>query len=121
MDVIDNEDMKYRPFPGDKLKKSQKQMRFVWYIPTTPQKEKSFGMHPTQKPLALLNRIVISATNKNDLILDPFTGTSTTGIATYRNGRSFIGIDEKEEFLDISIKRLKNHKKREKQSSLNDF
>jgi len=115
------EEMKYRPFPEDELKKPQKQMRSVWSIPTTPEKEKRFGKHPTQKPLALLNRIVLSSTNKNDIILDPFTGSSTTGIAAYQEGRKFIGIDSNEEFLEISIKRFKNQEEKRNQISLNDF
>ncbi len=119
--IFNYEDMKYRPFPEDKLKKPQKQMRSVWYIPTTPQSEKQQGKHPTQKPLALLNRILLSSTNENDLVLDPFTGSSTTGIAAHKHDRGFIGIDSNQEFLDISIKRFKNQKEKDKQMGLNDF
>ena len=102
--------MKYYRFPGDKLKNRNKQMRSVWYIPTTPKSEKIEGKHPTQKPLKLLNRIVLSPTNKNDLILDPFTGSSTTGLAATKHGRNFVGIDQKEEFLNLSVQRFKNQK-----------
>ncbi len=65
---------KQHPFPKDSLKNPRKQMRSVWSIPTTPKSEKQHGSHPTQKPMALLNRIILSSTNKNDLVLDPFTG-----------------------------------------------
>jgi len=53
-----------------------------------------------------LKRIVLANTNKGDLILDPFTGSSTTGIAAYFLGRQFIGIDTEKQYLDLSIKRL---------------
>ncbi len=83
-----------------------KQMRSVWAI-NTPQKiEKKFGKHPTQKPEELLKRIVLASTNKGDLILDPFTGSSTTGLIAYLYGRKFIGIDIEEEYLNLSIKRF---------------
>ncbi len=115
------EKMKYRPFPKDTLKKPHKQMRSVWSIPTTPQSEKRFGKHPTQKPLALLNRIILSSTNENDLVLDPFTGSSTTGIAAHKHGRKFIGIDSNQEFLDLSIERFKDQDGKEEQKDLDDF
>jgi site-specific DNA-methyltransferase (adenine-specific) len=88
------------------LHEKGKQMRSVWTI-NTPQKiEKTFGKHPTQKPIELLKRIVLASTNKDDLILDPFTGSSTTGLAAYLLGRKFIGIDTEKEYLDLSIKRF---------------
>ncbi len=89
----------------DFLKNKNKQMRSVWAIGTTKPYEKSFGKHPTQKPIELLRRIVLSSTNKGDLILDPFTGSSTTGIIATQLERKFIGIDTEREFLDLSIKR----------------
>lgn len=64
----------------DILKKPNKQMRSVWQIDTPKPSEKEFGKHPTQKPLELLRRIILASTNKGDLILNPFTGSSTTGI-----------------------------------------
>lgn len=88
------------------LHEKGKQMRSVWAI-NTPQKiEKRFGKHPTQKPEELLKRIVLASTNRNDLILDPFTGSSTTGLAAYLFGRKFIGIDTEKEYLDLSIERF---------------
>jgi len=62
--------------------------------------------YPTQKPEDLLKRVVLASTNKGDLVLDPFTGSSTTGIAAYLLGRSFIGVDTEKKFLDLSIKRF---------------
>lgn len=99
------EDMRSGDFPCDFLKKADKQMRSVWAINTPKPQEKLNGKHPTQKPLELLMRIIRAATNKNDLILDPFTGSSTTGIAAKMLGRKFIGIDISKDFLDLSIKR----------------
>jgi len=81
-------------------------MRSVWAINTPQGIEKTFGKHPTQKPIELLKRIVLASTNKGDLILDPFTGSSTTGLAAYLLGRKFIGIDTEKEYLDLSIKRF---------------
>ncbi|MCT7462199.1 DNA-methyltransferase [Aliarcobacter cryaerophilus] len=90
----------------DIIKNDGKQMRSVWSIPTPSKKEKVFGKHPTQKPLQLLERIVLSSTNENDIILDPFTGSSTTGVIAKKYNRKFIGIDLENEYLELSIKRL---------------
>ena len=88
------------------LHEKGKQMRSVWAI-ITPQKiEKKFGKHPTQKPAELLKRIVLASTNKGDLILDPFTGSSTTGLAAHLYGRRFVGIDTEKKYLDLSVKRF---------------
>lgn len=98
------------------LHEKGKQMRSVWAINTPQRIEKTFGKHPTQKSIELLKRIVLASTNKGDTILDPFTGSSTTGLASYLFGRNFIGIDLEKEYLDLSIKRFeeldKNLKKK---------
>ncbi len=88
------------------LHEKGKQMRSVWAINTPQRIEKTFGKHPTQKSIELLKRIVLASTNKGDTILDPFTGSSTTGLAAYLFGRKFIGIDLEKEYLDLSIKRF---------------
>lgn len=98
--------MKNNNWPEDFIKKPNLQMRSVWAINTPKVIEKKFGKHPTQKPEDLLKRIVLASTNKGDLILDPFTGSSTTGIVAYLFGRKFIGIDTDPKFLDLSIKRF---------------
>jgi site-specific DNA-methyltransferase (adenine-specific) len=102
------EQMKNGDWPGDFIKKPNLQMRSVWAIGTPKTWEKKFGKHPTQKPLELLRRAVLASTKKGDLILDPFTGSSTAGIAAVMNGRRFIGIDLEKEYLDLSIKRYKD-------------
>jgi site-specific DNA-methyltransferase (adenine-specific) len=99
--------MKNGSFPSDVIKKDGKQMRSVWAIGTPKNEEKKFGKHPTQKPIELLRRIVLASTNKNDVILDPFCGSATTGIAALALGRRFIGIDQEKNYLDkIAIKRI---------------
>ena len=80
-------------------------MQDVWKLSAASAWEKLQGRHPTQKPLRLLYRVLLASTNKGDIILDPFTGSSTTGIAANLLGRNFVGIDESTEFLDLSIKR----------------
>lgn len=90
----------------DFIKKPEKQMRSVWRIDTPKPWEKTCGKHPTQKPVELLRRIILACTNEGDLILDPFTGSSTTGIMALELGRKFIGIDLEKEYLDLSVKRF---------------
>ena len=80
-------------------------MRDLWSLPAIAKWEKSCGKHPTQKPLPLLARIILASTQENDWILDPFTGSSTTGIAASLLNRRFLGLDQEESFLEISKKR----------------
>lgn len=98
--------MKNGDWPEDKLKKPNLQMRSVWSLITPKKDEKKFGKHPTQKPIDLLKRIVLASTNKGDIVLDPFAGSSTTGLAAHSYGRKFIGIDMEKQYLDLSIKRF---------------
>ena len=102
------EEMKNGNWIGDFIKKPNKQMRSVWAINTPQDWEKKFGKHPTQKPFDLLKRIISASTNKGDVIVDPFTGSSTTGVAAHALGRSFIGIDTEKKYLDLSIKRYQD-------------
>lgn len=85
-----------------------KQMKDVWTGTLTPQREKTEGKHPTQKPLYLLERIVESSTHEGDIVLDPFCGSGTTGVACRKFGRTFIGIDISAEYLELSRRRLSN-------------
>lgn len=98
--------MKDGYWPEDQLKKPGLQMRSVWAMGTPKPAEKKYGKHPTQKPLDLLKRVVLSSTNEGDVVLDPFTGSSTTGIAAVVNKRKFIGIDSEKEYLELSKKRF---------------
>ncbi|WP_300702072.1 site-specific DNA-methyltransferase [uncultured Campylobacter sp.] len=91
-----------------------KQMRDVWSFPAISPWEKANGKHPTQKPLSLLVRLILMASDKNSLICDPFSGSSTTGIAANLLNRKFIGIEKESEFIKMSIARkneLDSHKK----------
>ena len=85
---------------------NNKQMKDVWTTSLTKPSEKKQGKHPTQKPLEILDRIILASTNENDLILDPFCGSSTTGIATSKLNRKYIGIDNNKDYLDLSIRRF---------------
>ncbi len=93
-----NYDMMHR-LAGDR------QMTDVWRMPAIAPWEKTCGKHPTQKPLALVTRAILASTQRRARVLDPFTGSSTTGIAANLVGRSFIGIDNAEEFLSMSVHR----------------
>ena len=82
-----------------------KQMKDVWKLPAIAKWEKSCGKHPTQKPLSVLTRIILASTKPGAWILDPFVGSSTTGIAANLTNRRFLGIDMETEFLEISKNR----------------
>lgn len=81
------------------------QMTDVWRIPAVGMWEKTCGKHPTQKALRLLYRVVLASTNEGDTILDPFAGSSTTGIAANLLGRNFIGIEQDKSFIELSKRR----------------
>lgn len=93
------DEMREGSFPGDFIKNPGKQMRSVWSITTPGKFEKVHGKHPTQKPLALLDRIVRASSDPEDLVMDPFCGSATTGVAAITNGRRFLGIDADESYL----------------------
>ena len=79
-----------------------KQMRDVWNLPAIATWEKTCGKHPTQKPLCVLSRIIMASTEKGAWILDPFAGSSTTGIAANLLERRYLGIEREEKFVAIS-------------------
>lgn len=91
----------------DLMKKlnGNKQMKDVWKLPAIAPWEKSCGKHPTQKPLSVLTRLILASTRPGAWILDPFTGSSTTGIAANLANRYFLGIDQEKDFLEISKNR----------------
>lgn len=80
----------------------EKQMTDVWRMPAIGRWEKTCGKHPTQKPLRLLVRIILATTSQGDWILDPFSGSSTTGIAANLCGRRFAGIEQEEAYCRLS-------------------
>jgi hypothetical protein len=83
-----------------------KQMKSVWNIYPPESWEKKFGKHPTQKPVALLERILLASTNEGDLVLDPFLGGGTTLVAAFRLRRHALGCELSAEFLTLSLRRL---------------
>lgn len=97
-----------------------KQMKDVWRLPAVAKWEKSCGKHPTQKPLPLLAQIVLASTQENALVLDPFTGSSTTGMAANILGRRFIGIDKEADYLSLSIKRFHSAQEPEQKQQLKE-
>jgi site-specific DNA-methyltransferase (adenine-specific) len=102
------EDVTHRSWKPDFLKNPHAQMRSVWSITSTKAYEKAFGKHPTQKPEELLNRIILSSTEQNHTVLDPFCGSGTTGVSALKAGRRFIGIDSNEEYLiKLAVPRIK--------------
>ena len=108
--VFNYDQMKNATWPEDAMKKPGLQMRSVWSLGTPKNGEKKFGKHPTQKPFDLLKRIILASTNKGDVVVDPFTGSSTTGLAAHKFGRKFIGVDLEKKYLDLSIKRFNDQK-----------
>ena len=83
-----------------------KQMKDVWNFTAPKQSEKKHGRHPTQKPLDLLSRILLAATNQDDLVLDPFNGSGTTGVACALNNRKYIGIELEKSYIELTKKRI---------------
>ena len=94
-------------YPIIKKMNNNKQMKDVWRF-TSPKKiEKEFGRHPTQKPLQLLDIILKASTDVNDLVLDPFNGSGTTGVSSIINNRKYIGIEMDKNYCKLSVKRFK--------------
>jgi site-specific DNA-methyltransferase (adenine-specific) len=90
----------------DNINPRGKQTRNVWSISLTPPSEKSAGSHPTQKPIELLKRIIISCTDKGDTILDPFAGSGTTNLVALQYQRNSIGIEKDKKYIELIKKRL---------------
>jgi site-specific DNA-methyltransferase (adenine-specific) len=78
----------------------------MWSLPTPSKREKHAGRHPTQKPIALLDRIITAASRPGDLVLDPFNGSGTTGVVAVARGRRYAGIDLDAGYLDLTARRI---------------
>jgi site-specific DNA-methyltransferase (adenine-specific) len=89
-----------------KRENRNRQMQSLWHIKPPGAREKRYGKHPTQKPEALLDRIIRASSDPHSLVLDPFCGSGTTGVACARLGRRFVGFELDEEFLRVAAKRL---------------
>ncbi|MEI7705911.1 MAG: site-specific DNA-methyltransferase [Deltaproteobacteria bacterium] len=90
-----------------KQRNGGKQMRDLWLVPTPGPREKLHGRHPTQKPLALLERVIAASSNPGDLVLDPFAGSGTTGVAAVMAGRRFLGVEMDPAYLDLAARRIR--------------
>jgi site-specific DNA-methyltransferase (adenine-specific) len=88
-----------RPVPGGE--------QVIWPLPTPAPREKVHGRHPTQKPIALLDRVVAASARPGDLVLDPFSGSGTTGVAAVRAGCRYLGLERDREYLDLAARRLR--------------
>jgi site-specific DNA-methyltransferase (adenine-specific) len=83
-----------------------KQMKNVWRIGTPAKEEKTFGKHPTQKPVELVARCLRASTHPGDLVVDPFAGSGTTGVAALQWGRVFSGCEREPDYVQLAISRL---------------
>jgi len=88
-----------RPEPGGD--------QVVWPLPTPGPREKVHGRHPTQKPLALLERVVAASAAPGDLVLDPFCGSGTTGVAALQARCRFLGIERDPAYVALAARRLR--------------
>jgi len=88
----------------------------VWTLSAPGGDEKTFGKHPTQKPIALVERCLLASTNEGDLVLDPFLGSGTTAVACLRLKRGCVGIELSGEHISLAASRVKAElKKREEE------
>ncbi len=96
-----------------------KQMRSDWYIPICNGKERiklnGKKAHSTQKPEALLYRIIVATSNPGDIVLDPFMGSGTTGAVAKKLGRNFVGIEKEDTYIKIANERIKKAKQIEEE------
>ena len=95
-----------KDYISDQINPKGKQTRNVWAIPLTPKKEKWAGAHPTQKPIELLKRIIVTCTKEGDTVLDPFLGSGTTSVVAKMCNRNSIGIEKDKKFVGLAEKRL---------------
>jgi site-specific DNA-methyltransferase (adenine-specific) len=83
-----------------------KQMKTVWRFKAPSKEEKIHGLHPTQKPIALIDRCLRVSSSPGDVVLDPFMGSGTTGVAAVSLGRRFIGIEKDPAYRQLSLDRI---------------
>ena len=89
-----------------KAMNNDKQMRNMWEIPLTKRSERKYGKHPSQKPVAVINRLILAGTNEGDFILDPFSGTGTTAVVAEQHNRRWLMIEKQEEYNEIAQRRI---------------
>ena len=91
-----------------KAMNNNKQMRNMWEIPLTKPSERKYGKHPSQKPLEVVERLILAGTKEEDLILDPFGGAGTTGVGAQKHNRNWVMIEKEELYNQIAKQRLKH-------------
>jgi site-specific DNA-methyltransferase (adenine-specific) len=96
----------YFDYPEMRSRNGDKQMKSVWRMTAPGKREKVHGKHPTQKPLDLLDRILVASCPDGGAVLDPFNGSGTTGVAAASIGRTYTGIDLNSEYLELTQRRL---------------
>lgn len=72
--------------------------------------ENGIKSHPTQKPLKLIQQVLLAATNKGHLVLDPFIGSGTTAVVAKALGRNWVGIEKEKKYVDLANKRVTDYK-----------
>lgn len=110
----DHKNAKNWVFNYEVLKKmnSNKQMRNVWDIPMTSKNEKEYGKHPAQKPLKVIQRLILGSTNTGDCVLDPFMGSGTIPLVCMLHNRISLGIDNNKDYFNLTKRRLNETSKR---------
>ena len=113
--TVKDKKVKDYTFNYEEMKKYNrgKQMRNDWYFglcngPERLRDRDGKKIHSTQKPLVLLERIILASTKRGDLVFDPFGGTCTTGVAAYKHGRNFTMIEKEERYVDAAVRRIRN-------------
>lgn len=114
--IFNYDKIKKMGFPSDNINERGKQVRTVWDIPNNKsQKELEYGNHPTQKPLRVMERIIISSTKENGIVLAPFCGSGTACLSAKLNNRNYIGIEINQDYVELAKKKIKNINEKPKQ------
>ena len=92
--------------PTPSIYNTQKVPGNVWEMPRVRYRMGEYENHPTQKPVGLLERIILASSNPSDMVLDPFSGTFTTSFVAQKLGRASVGIEIEEEYVKIGLRRL---------------
>ena len=82
--------------------------KFTYYVTPLNQKDKKQWGHPTIKPLSIIENLIVNSSVQDDLVLDCFMGSGTTGVAALKNNRNFIGIELDKSYYDVAVKRINN-------------
>jgi len=93
--------------------KQMKDTDWIFNICNGPERlrdENGIKSHPTQKPLKLIQQVLLTASNKGDLVLDPFIGSGTTAVVAKALGRNWVGIEKEKKYVDLANKRVIDYK-----------